>query len=76
MSSIAGVNLNGKVVIVRKSAMNEPAASGDRRFRCEGRFGCNPDASGTKVFGTWLVDNEDGYIRRHWVESVVEETKR
>ena len=70
---IAGENLTGKVVIVRKSFFRREFAEGDRIFKCESGFGCDPDSAGTKVFGTFLSDGEKTWIRRSDVEQVVDE---
>ena len=73
--SIAGLNLIGKTVLVKASALREPWASRDRLFFCDGAFGCNPNASGTKCFGYWVADgNTDrgkDWIRRSDVEEVI-----
>jgi len=71
--SVAGIDLEGKVVLIRKSYFKPEYADGDRRFKCEGGFGCKPYLSGTAVFGTFLSDGEQARINRGDVESVVEE---
>jgi hypothetical protein len=68
--SIAGVNLEGKTVLIRKSFFKPEYADGDRRFKCESGFGCDPSGSGTKVYGTFLLDGEEAWVRRSDVESV------
>lgn len=70
---LAGVNLNGKVVLVRKSFFKPEYANGDRRFRCDCGFGCDPDSSGTKIFGMFLSDGEQSWIRRSDVEAIIPE---
>jgi len=41
-------------------------------FRCEGGFGCQPESSG-KVFGRYLQDGEESYIRRSEIERVADD---
>jgi hypothetical protein len=68
--SIAGVNLEGKTVLIRKTFFKPEYANGDRRFKCESGFGCDPSGSGTKVYGTFLSDGEETWVRRSDIESV------
>lgn len=71
--SLAGIQLVGRVVLVRKSFFKPEYSEGDRRFKCESGFGCDPDGAGTKVFGTFLVDGEHTWIRRSDIEDIVEQ---
>lgn len=72
--SIVGIDLKGKTVIVRKGYFKPEYQDKDRRFRCEGGFGCNPEAMGTAVFGVFLLDDEQARISRGDVESVIEDS--
>lgn len=66
-NDIAEMNLEKKHVIVKtkkKRKLDIP----DRVFYCKGGFGCNPKAIGTKIFGSFLTDIEEVFIRRHSVE--------
>ena len=73
--SIKGINLKNKVCIVRlaffkKELQAEYTSTNSRRFLADGGFGCDPDASGTKVFGTWMDDGTRDCVRRGDIESV------
>ena len=72
MASIAGIELTGKIVLVRKSWFKPEFAEGDRRFVCESGFGCSPDCCGTRIYGKFVSDGEQTSIRRGDVEQVVE----
>jgi hypothetical protein len=69
---IMGVDLKGKTVLVRKSFFKPEYQDKDRRFKCEGGFGCHPDKIGTAVFGIFLLDGEEARISRGDIEGVVE----
>lgn len=75
MSNITGIDLNGKTVLIRKSwfraDLRERITEDERKFRVSGGFGADPDSSGTKVFGTFLCDGEQTWVRRGDVESVI-----
>jgi hypothetical protein len=66
---ITGVDLVGKTVVVRKSFFSAQYADGDRRFKCEGGFGCGPSSIGRAVFGTFF-DGEDARIDRSDIEGI------
>jgi hypothetical protein len=69
---IAGVNLNGRTVIIRATSMKDKnATEAERTFLCTGGFGCDASSSGTKVFGTWVSDGTEDWVRRGDVESVL-----
>jgi hypothetical protein len=69
-----GINLKGKVCIVRKTffkdELQKTLTLEDQKFLAEGGFGCDPVASGTKVFGTWVKDHTEDWVRRGDVEFV------
>ena len=71
--NITGVNLEGKTVLVKKSFFKPAYRELDRRFKCSGGFGCDPDAMGRAVFGEFLLDGEHARIERSDVECVLEE---
>lgn len=70
--SIAGIELSGKTVLLRKAYFKPEYAEGDRRFVCKSGFGCSPDLMGTRIFGRFVRDGEECCIRRSDVECVVE----
>ena len=55
------------IVIVKKKVCIA-SIHHDRRFRCTGGFGMTARALGTKIYGTWLVDNEESYICRQDID--------
>lgn len=66
-NNISEMNLEGKHVIVKtKKALKLDIP--DRVFFCKHGFGCDPEASGTKIYGGFLTDNEKVYLRRQSVE--------
>jgi len=69
---ISGVNLEGKTVVIRKSALGTAWQEGDRRFKADGGFGCNPAATGRAVFGVFVCDGERARIDRDDVEGIAE----
>jgi hypothetical protein len=73
LEPIAGVDLKGKTVLVRKKFFKPEYADKDRRFKCESGFGCNPAAMGNAVFGTFLLDGEETRINRSDIEGIVSE---
>ena len=61
-NSIKDVNLEGKVVILSPEFYK--GTQDERRFKCEGGFGCNPACIGRAVFGTFLSDGERARVNR------------
>jgi len=62
--SISGEHLAGKVVILREDYFKPEYRHIDRRFKCSGGFGCDPNLAGTAVFGTFLADGEEARVSR------------
>jgi hypothetical protein len=60
------VNFEGKHIIVKETKSHKDIA--DRVFYCKHGFGCDPKASGTKIYGQFMIDPKDVYIRRESVE--------
>lgn len=60
----------GVVVVLKRESLNEPFASGDRRFHVSGGFGAKPGALGTKVFGRYIADGAKDYVRRASIAGV------
>lgn len=60
--STSGQHLAGRIVLVTHVA--DPL----RLFRCCSGFGCNPEAMGRAIFGTWLSDGSQDRIDRGEVE--------
>jgi hypothetical protein len=67
---ITGLELTGKTVVIRASALRPQFAETDRRFKCQGGFGCSPSAVGRAVFGTFLVDGEETRMDRGDIEGI------
>lgn len=60
---ISEIDLKGKYVIMKtKPELNLDMT--DRIYFCENGFGCNPAASGTKIYGYFVTDPEKVYVRR------------
>jgi len=70
---ISGVHLAGKTVVIRKSTLGKAWQEGDRRFKAEGGFGCDPAKMGRAVFGTFVCDGERARIDRDDVEGIAVE---
>lgn len=68
------LDLTNRIVLVRKEFLKEEII--DRRFLCEGGFGCNPFTHGEKIFGRWLSDGEKDQIGGRWVESLFDEKEK
>ena len=62
--SITGVDLVGKTVVLREAYFAPAYRNVDRRFVCNGGFGCSPTKMGRAVFGTFLADGEEARIDR------------
>lgn len=67
-----GENFEGKVLIIRKSALDVAFQEGDRRFKARSGFGCNPEAMGRAVFGTF-ADGEAARMDRHDFEGIAKD---
>lgn len=63
MEDISEIHLKGKHVIV-KTKPELKLDTIDSIFYCNFGFGCDPEASGTKIFGQFMTTPEDTYIRR------------
>jgi hypothetical protein len=70
-----GVDLVGKLVRLRQSFFKPGMNASDWLFRCEGGFGCDPAAMGTKVFGRFVRDGEQCHIRRDQIDAIVPESQ-
>lgn len=58
--SISGVNLKGKVIVIKGDIIKPEFAGADRQLCiANGGFGCSPEGSGTKVFCTNLYTGEE-----------------
>ena len=61
---ISDICLKEKYVIMKtKAALNLDIT--DRVYFCKFGNGCNPEASGTKIFGHFVTDPESVYMRRY-----------
>ncbi len=60
---ISEINLKGKYIIMKtKTELNLDII--DRVYFCKFGNGCNPAASGTKIYGYFVTDPEKVYMRR------------
>lgn len=62
------LELEGKTVLVLSKYLKPEVK--DRRFLCEGGFGCSPITNGETIYGKWIADGEKDSIRGRWVESL------
>jgi hypothetical protein len=61
---ISDIHLKGKYVIMKtKASLNLDII--DWVYFCKFGNGCNPEASGTKIFGHFVTDPEKVYMRRY-----------
>jgi len=76
--SPAGGDLTGKTVRLKASCFCEGVDPDKELFVCQRGFGCSPEAMGTKIFGHWVADGKEGWIRRDHILGVVasEETPK
>lgn len=70
--SISDECLKGKHVIMKTRA-NLNLDIIDRVYYCDRGFGCNPAASGTKIYGYFVTDPERVYMRRWNAERLATE---
>jgi hypothetical protein len=64
-------HLNGRTVIL--SSEHYFGSEDDRRFRCNGGFGCRPKARGSAVLGEFIAGGSKGMaarVERYEIESV------
>lgn len=58
-------NYKGKLLILRAESLNEEFRTPENQlFLASGGFGCDPNASGRKVFGSFLSDGEETHFYR------------
>ena len=68
MANSLKIDLVGKTVIL--SSKYYKGTEEDRKFKCEGGFGCSNVTSGTAVFGYFVKDNEKTRIDGYEVEKL------
>ena len=58
-------NYKGKLLILRAESLKEEFRTPENQlFLASGGFGCDPNASGRKVFGRFLSDGEETHFYR------------
>lgn len=58
-------NYKGKLLIIRAESLKEEFRTPENQlFLASGGFGCDPNASGRKVFGCFLSDGEETHFYR------------
>lgn len=58
-------NYKGKLLIIRAESLKEEYRTPENQlFLASGGFGCDPNASGRKVFGKFLSDGEETHFYR------------
>lgn len=67
---LSGLDLKGKVLVVRKDALAPEWRDKDRRFHATDGFGCSPVKMGRAVFGDFLLDGEHCRMNRSDFEGV------
>lgn len=67
---LSGLDLKGKVLVVRKNALAAEWRDKDRRFHATDGFGCSPIKMGRAVFGDFLLDGEHCRMNRSDFEGV------
>lgn len=65
----AELDFTGKVMVLDPTILTEMHKNADEQlFLCSGGFGCNPQGSGGKVYGQFLVDSERAqYYRNEFI---------
>lgn len=65
LSPLVG-DLAGKTLVIRANALNRRyQLPRFQLFKATGGFGCKESSLGSKVFGVFVADNEDGQYRRN-----------
>lgn len=65
-------DLKGCTVQLRQSFFKKGLKAKDHPFFCQSGFGCDPNATGSKIFGFFTSDGEECHIRRSDVEKILE----
>jgi hypothetical protein len=66
MGNALDINLTGKVVIFRQSALSVPAEK--HPYRVDGGFGASPNTMGRALWGEFLSDGEECRMEGYMVE--------
>lgn len=67
-------NYTGKLLIIRDTVLKEASRTPENQlFLASNGFGCDPNASGRKVFGKFLIDGEETVFNRGDFIGVVDE---
>lgn len=68
MGNRLDARLDNKYVVLLRNRYPNAIAEVDRVFLCQSGFGCNPAASGTKVYGEFITDGEGCHVSGYEVE--------
>ena len=68
MSNALKQDITDRVVILR--ADRYKGSEAERKFLCEGGFGCHPHTNGTGVFGKFLSDGEQARVHGYDIEKL------
>ena len=69
MANALNIELKDKLITVKQGALKSEFEN--MHFLCLSGFGCNADTSGTKVFGVFIENGVESYVRGYDVEKVV-----
>lgn len=72
---ITGEDLTGRMVVIRASALKPEYKDQDRRFLCNGGYGCKPYLAGRAVFGIFQIDGEEARVDRGDIEGFAKDEK-
>jgi hypothetical protein len=67
-------NYEGQVLVLVSTSLNEQNRTPQNQlFLADGGFGCDPTAMGSKIFGTFLSDEERCHMRRGQFHGVLKD---
>jgi hypothetical protein len=73
--AITGMDLTGKVVVIKASELIYPWSIGDRRFLVQSGCGCSPSCSGSAVFGIFFADGDSSRFQRDNIAGLAANTE-
>lgn len=68
---IVDADLTDKTVLLRQSFFKSDLIATNHPFLCKAGFGCEPDKTGSKIFGIFVNDQEETMIRREHVQAII-----
>ena len=57
-----------EVVVIKPTSLKPEYRKEFTHFICQGGFGMSSTTIGAKIFGKWLHNDEEDYIRGEWID--------